>query len=116
MEQHSLSIEEFDELLNKWVGKDIKITKHELDDNDEALMDLESISYSKDTRRIDDYEAMHTLQIIGIGKVENENNEFIPLPSSTYEIPLEDTTKYQFDGNRLTLNTERGKYTIELAD
>lgn len=116
IEQHFLTIEEFNEKLNKWTGKNIKITKQEIGDYDEALIELETISYSKDTRRIDDYEAMHTLQLNGMGRVENEDNNLIPLPSSSYEIPLEDTTHYQFDGSHFALNTERGTYTIELAD
>ncbi|WP_404450615.1 hypothetical protein LG329_09675 [Virgibacillus necropolis] len=116
MEQQFLSVEEFNELIKQWTGKNIKISKQEIRDNDETLMKLEDISYSKDTRRIDGYEAMHAIQFNGSGKIENEDHNFKPLPSSTYEIPLEDTTQYQYDGSRFALNTDRGAYTIELED
>ncbi|MFZ3579409.1 hypothetical protein [Virgibacillus sp. DJP39] len=109
-----LSVEEFNELLKKWAGKNIKVLKQEIGDNDEALIELESISYSNDTQTIDDYKATHALQLNGLGKIENEGHEFVPLPSLTYEIPLEDSTHYQFDGSRFTLKTDRGTYTIEI--
>lgn len=115
MGQDLLSIEAFNELLNKWNGKKIKIAKHEIGDDDETFMKLRDISYAKDTRRIDDYVPKHALQLNGVGEVENEDNELEPLPSSEYEIPLEDSAEYQFDGNKFTLNTDRGVYTIELA-
>lgn len=114
MEQQSLSIEEFNELFNKWTGKDVKVLKQEIGDNDETLMNLEKVSYLEHTGRLDDYEAKYTLQLNGMGKIENDKNEFEPLPSPSYEIPLDDTTQYQFNGSRFTVKNDRGLYTIEL--
>lgn len=113
MEKQFLSVEEFNALLNQWNGHDIKILKYEMGDEDETTMALKTISYSKNTRRIDDYEPMHALKLNGIGKVETEDQEHKPLPKSLYEIPIEDSTQFQFDGKKFSLITDRGIYTIE---
>ncbi|MCT2535243.1 hypothetical protein NC661_21170 [Aquibacillus koreensis] len=110
-----LSVEEFNELLQKWSGEKINIFKHELEDDDRTLMELDSISYIKDTRRLDDYEPMHALLLNGKGNIETDKEGFQPLPSDYYEIPLEESTLYQFDQSQFSLITERGTYTIELA-
>ncbi|WP_188455529.1 hypothetical protein [Virgibacillus oceani] len=117
MDQHFLSIEELNELLNRWNGQNIKVTKLELDDVDETLMELQNISYSKNTRRIDDYVPMHTLQLNGTGHVLTDAADLKPqdLPASQYEIPLEDNSLYEFDGSQFLLSTARGVYKIELA-
>ncbi|UOR13097.1 hypothetical protein [Halobacillus amylolyticus] len=115
MSHEYLSVEEFNELLHKWSGEKIKISKQELDDHDETLMELNSISYSRNTRRMDEYEPMHALQLNGAGKIQTEAADPQTLPSAFYEIPLEDTTLYQFDDSRFSLITDRGIYTIELA-
>ncbi|MBP1949385.1 hypothetical protein [Virgibacillus litoralis] len=114
MDQHFLSIEEFNELLNNWNGQTIKISKIELDDVDETLIQLQNISYSTNTRRIDDYEPMHALQFNGTGNVNTDSKEHQPLPSEIYEIPLEDSSLYEFDGSSFLLSTSRGVYKIEL--
>src|SRR5699024_11176819 len=67
------------------------------------------------TRRIDDYEAMHALQLNGSGKIHTDVNDLKPLPEALYEIPLEDSTLYEFDGETFLLSTDRGIYKIELA-
>ncbi|WP_186576373.1 hypothetical protein [Aquibacillus kalidii] len=115
MTQQYLSIEEFNELIQQWHGETIKIYKEELDDKDRTLMTISSISYSNDTRRLDDYEPRHSLMFHGDGNIETADKELQPLPSSYYEIPLEDSTLYQYDGSQLSLITDRGKYTIEVA-
>ncbi|MFD1039850.1 hypothetical protein ACFQ3N_15815 [Virgibacillus byunsanensis] len=114
MEQHFLSVEEFNELLKNWNGQNITITKHEMDDIDETQMKLEAISYDRDTRRIDDYEPMHSLHLNGTGHILSETNNPQSLPSSLYEIPLEDSTMYEFDGSEFLLSTSRGVYKIRL--
>lgn len=113
MESYFLSVEEFNELLRKWNGKTVKIVKHELDDFDETLMDLNAISYSKETNRIDDYVALYSLNLNGTGVIETTPNEYQSLPSELYEIPLEDNALYEFDGERFIVSTSRGVYTIE---
>ncbi|WP_028782462.1 hypothetical protein [Thalassobacillus devorans] len=116
MSQRYLTIEEFNQLLQKWNGENITIAKQELSDHDSISMKLDSISYSKDTRRMDGYEPMHTIQLNGSGHIETDGNGLQPLPDSYYEIPLEDTTEYQYDKNTFKLVTERGMYTIEIAN
>jgi len=111
-----LSIEEFNELIRKWNRKTVKIAKQELDDYDETVMELSDISYETNTRRIDDYVPKHVLQLNGTGLIENEKLEKQPLPASLYEIPLEDSSLYQFDGSRFALITDRAIYTVEVEE
>ncbi|MFC4023991.1 hypothetical protein ACFOUV_09305 [Oceanobacillus longus] len=113
MGQQSLSIEEFNEKLKSWTGKNIKITKKELNDLDETVMKLNSVSYSNNTHRVDDYVPEHSLLLSGEGEIENEQNQMEPLPAPLYEIPLDDTSKYNFDGTIFSLSTERAAYKIE---
>ncbi|UJL46315.1 hypothetical protein KFZ58_18525 [Virgibacillus sp. NKC19-16] len=113
MDPQFLSIEEFNHYLSRWNGRDIKITKHEMGDLDETHMELQAISYDTDTRRIDDYQPMHVLELNGNGEIETTTNTFQPLPSPTYEIPLEDTSLYEFDGAQFLISTDRAVYKIE---
>ncbi|MCT1903024.1 hypothetical protein [Oceanobacillus sojae] len=116
MEHDFLSIEEFNTLIQQWSGRTIKITKHENNDIDQTVIHLESVSYDQNTRRIDDYVPRHSLFLNGDGQIETlsaMNNE--PLPSSNYEIPLEDNSLYEFNGKKFFITTDRGVYKIELA-
>ncbi|QAS52999.1 hypothetical protein [Halobacillus litoralis] len=115
-EQQILTIEEFNQLLQLWSGKTVKVTKNELRDEDTIIMNIEEISYSTDTRRIDEYEPMHSLYLHGRGRLATEPQNAQPLPSPYYEIPLEDSTQYQFQNEKFSLLTDRGSYTIELMD
>ncbi|WP_337020170.1 hypothetical protein [Oceanobacillus massiliensis] len=113
MGQQSLSIEEFNEKLKSWTGKNIKITKREINDLDETVMALTSVSYTNNTRRIDDYVPEHSLMLNGEGEIENEDDEMEPLPAPIYEIPLNDEAEYSFNGTSFSLKTDRGTYSIE---
>lgn len=116
MSHRFLSIEEFNDMIQQWSGSKIKITKHEIEDVDQTIMNLEHVSYERNTRRIDDYVPMHNLLLHGEGHIETlaiMSNQ--PLPSSQYEIPLEDNSMYEFDGEKFFITTERGVYKIELA-
>ncbi|SDJ85673.1 hypothetical protein [Sediminibacillus albus] len=115
MAQQLLTIEEFNKLLQQWNGKMIKVSKQELDDYDESVLQLHSVSYGRNTRRIDDYQPMHTLQLNGDGKMLTDAESSQPLPDQLYEIPIEDSTLYQFDESQFSLTTDRGTYTIEIA-
>ena len=115
MKKNKLSVEAFNEQLSKWNGKDIKIVKQEMNDIDEIFISLETINFSKNDQRLDDYEPLYVLQLNGEGKVKTTDNHSVPLPSPLYEIPIEDETSYQFDGTVFTLTTDRGVYTIEIA-
>lgn len=117
MLQPFLSIEEFNELLNEWNGQTIKISKLEMDDLDETIVSLDNISYATNTRRLDDYEPMHALQLNGTGSIETDTTDAQQiLPSSLYEIPIEDDSLYEFDGTRFLISTSRGVYKIELEE
>lgn len=116
MEQLFLSVEAFNDLLKKWSGQPIRITKHEIDEVDETRIQLQNISYAKNTRRIDGYVPMHALQLNGVGEIQAAGNAYQPLPDALYEIPLEDSSLYEFDGNQFILSTERGVYKIQLQD
>ncbi|GGA89883.1 hypothetical protein [Ornithinibacillus halotolerans] len=116
MSHRFLAIEDFNELIQSWSGRRIKVTKHEMDDVDQTEMTLNQVSYEQNTRRIDDYVPMHNLLLHGDGQIETlaaMSNQ--PLPSSVYEIPLENNTMYEFDGEKLFITTERGVYKIELT-
>ena len=108
-----LSIEQFNDLLKKWDNDKIKITKLEMDDLDEIVMQLEDISYKNEAPTIDGYEPLHTLQLNGFGTIQTEDNISQPLPSSFYEIPIENDALYEFDGTTFLISTDRGVYKIE---
>ncbi|GEN53206.1 hypothetical protein [Halobacillus faecis] len=110
---NDLTIEEFNQRLQQWQGENIRIQKHELRDEDTITMNLDSISYETHTRRLDDYTPMHALYLHGQGQTETDAQSAQPLPSAYYEIPLEDSTRYQYLNDRFTLETARGTYTIE---
>lgn len=113
MEKESLTNQAFNDRLKQWIGKNIKIFKHEAGDDDETFLVLQSITHADHPGTIDDYIPAHTLQLNGTGEVENEDNQLEPLPSSVYEIPIEPSTTYQFNGKQFTLSTNRGIYMIE---
>ncbi|MBC5635355.1 hypothetical protein H8S33_00825 [Ornithinibacillus sp. BX22] len=116
MEHQFLSVEAFNELIQQWSGRQVKITKHEMDDVDQIVLHLESVSYDRNTRRIDDYVPMHSLQLNGEGQIQTlATMSTQPLPSPSYEIPLQDSAMYEFDGEKFFITTERGVYKIELA-
>ena len=108
-----LSIEQFNELLQNWNNDKVKISKLEIDDLDEIIMQLEEVSYKNEVPTIDGYEPVHSLQLNGQGMIETENDGSQPLPSSLYEIPLENDTLYEFDGTTFLISTDRGVYKIE---
>lgn len=116
MKQGFLSIEEFNTFIQQWSGRMIKITKHEINDIDQTVMNLQSVSYDQNTRRIDDYVPRHSLLLNGDGQIETLSAmSNVPLPSPNYEIPLEDNSLYEFNGKKFFITTDRGVYKIELA-
>ncbi|MFD2043476.1 hypothetical protein ACFSTA_03700 [Ornithinibacillus salinisoli] len=118
MEQKFLSIEEFNDLLQQWNGQTVKVTKHEMDDLDQTVLHLRDVSYARNTRRIDDYEPMHSLHLNGDGDITTgvTNSTHQPLPTSMYEIPLQDDSLYEYDGQKFLISTDRGVYKIEVVE
>lgn len=115
MEERPLNVVEFNEQLKQWNGQSIRIVKEELDDLDETLLDLQSISYTKGAS-IDDYIPRYSLLLRGIGIVGTTMNNYEELPSQAFEIPLEEEAIYEFDGTRFFISTSRGVYMIEQYD
>ena len=114
MGYRTLTIEGFNDLLQQWSGKKVKIVKHETGDLDETFIELRAVSYAKENPTIDGYEPLHSLHLNGAGVIETTMNNYEALPSDLYEIPLEDDALYEFDGTRFIVSTSRGVYTIEL--
>lgn len=114
MKQTVISIKEFNELINHWCGKDIKIIKHESNDLDETILLLDQVTYRDNINRIDDYEPRYEIKLTGAGLVETDHNDFEPLPGSVYDIPIDDDSTYKYDGSHFYLSTPRGAYTIQL--
>ena len=94
MQTGILSLEQFNEMLRQWSGRRIKVTKHEMNDLDEALINLNQVSYAKQ-QSLDGYIPRYALHLNGPGMIE---------------------TLYEFDGSRFILSTSRGVYTLELED
>lgn len=113
--ERSLTIEEFNDYLQQWSGQKIRIVKEELDDLDETLLNLQTISYSKGPS-IDDYIPRYSLLLSGTGIVGTTMNNYEELPSQVFEIPLEEEAIYEFDGIRFFISTSRGVYMIEQYD
>ncbi|WP_226582038.1 hypothetical protein [Halobacillus litoralis] len=113
MNEQPLSIETFDQLLQQWNGSEIKITKHELQDEDVITMHLEHITYGTDETRLDEYMPLHALFLHGEGSTETDMQQVEPLPTPFYEIPLQDSTQYLYDHSSFSLKTDRATYTIE---
>lgn len=115
MDNKFLSIDEFNEQLKQLTGKQISISKMEMEDVDNISIRLDRVSYEKDTNRIDDYEALYTLILHGDGVIETDLNTSQPLPSSAYDIPLDGKSLYEFDGEHFIISTSRATYKIGLA-
>ena len=112
-EHKFLSIEQFNDLLQRWTNSKIKISKWEMHDVDEVIMHLDKVTYKNETPTIDGYEPIHTLQLNGTGSIETDHEMSVPLPTPMYEIPLEHDLLYQFDGKTVFINTSRATYKIE---
>ena len=115
MTESRVTIEEFNDQLKKWNGQKIRIVKEEMDDVDETLLALDDISYVKGSS-IDDYIPKYALLLKGKGVVETTMNHFEELPSEAFEIPLDEDTIYEFDGERFLIRNARGVYVIEQYD
>lgn len=115
MEQQFITIEQLHNLLNEWHGKPIQVEKLELHDQDIINIQLNGISYEKNTRKLDDYEATYTLKLNGVGHHVNDEQSIQPLPENVYEIPIEDTSLYEYNGRQFILSTDRGIYKITLT-
>lgn len=115
MSAEFMTIEEFNERLQAWNGKEIKVSKVELNDFDEVNLKLNRTTYDSASYRLDDYEPKYEMELKGEGVIDTEAAGSQPLPDNTYEIPLDDDTIFERDGGQLMITTSRGVYKIELA-
>src|SRR5690625_6960799 len=104
MDKLFLTIDELNELLNQWTGQYVKVTKHEIDDLDKTVIDLDSISYNKNHDTIDDYQSKYTMHLNGVGHVMTAQNKARALPEDQYDIPLENDALYEFDGTEFIID------------
>ncbi|WP_273852437.1 hypothetical protein [Guptibacillus spartinae] len=97
--------------LGDWVGGHLIIEKREQDDLDKTILKLEDFSFQHRGETVDDYTASTLLQLKGEGKVISEESA-VPLPHSTFEIPLEELNDVKKQSAELVIQTERASYHI----
>jgi len=97
--------------LKAWDGSQVLISKEENGDRDQTIMKLDKISLADHGDTIDDYVSPLSLQLEGNGRAIMSDTE-VPMPSSTYDIPIDELYDAHFDGMRLYMSTGRGSYTI----
>lgn len=98
-------------VLKKWDGHDLLISKLENEDHDQTVLRLEEVEMKECGETIDGYVPDVALLLKGQGRVILENIEE-PMPSNSYEIPLDSLYDIHYDEIRLYLATKRGSYTI----
>lgn len=113
MEGENLSIEEFHKHLKSWEEHEIQILKYEKSDSNEIRLQLEKVQFTKNNQKVDDYLAKYTLQLKGEGEIRTQNDDFVPLPQSAFEIPLEDDSTFSLKDKSITIRNERGKYILQ---
>lgn len=108
------SLMDVTEWLESQVDKELLVSKEEDGDLDETRIRLESVE-SRGERRdaLDDYTDSAALLLRGRGTVVTEGREE-PLPSDTFEIPLEGLSLTETAENAALLVTERARYSIKV--
>lgn len=114
MNSEFITLEQLTNMLSQWHGKQVTISKVEMDDYDEVFMQLEDITYQSESNHLDPYEPSFTLQLEGTGKKYTDHGQYEELPSSSYEIPLQKSALYEYDGQQFLISTERGTYKISI--
>ncbi|HEX6922401.1 MAG TPA: hypothetical protein VF149_01150 [Bacillales bacterium] len=97
--------------LKMWDGRQVLISKEENGDRDQTILQLEDISLANNGDTIDNYVSPASLQLKGPGRAVMSDTE-VPMPSGTYDIPIDGLHDAHFDGMRLFMSTDRGAYTI----
>ncbi|HEX7066523.1 MAG TPA: hypothetical protein VF199_15740 [Bacillales bacterium] len=111
MQNPQQDINELISFLKTWDGKQILISKEENGDRDQTVINLENISMASRGETIDGYVSPISLQLQGQGRAVMSDTE-VPMPSTTYDIPITDLHDAHFDGMRFYMSTDRGTYTI----
>lgn len=97
--------------LRTWDGRQVLISKEENGDRDQTVLKLNDILIENHGDTIDDYISPISLQLRGEGHAILSDTE-VPMPSASYDIPIDQVYDAHFDGMRLYLSTDRGSYTI----
>lgn len=97
--------------LSAWDGKQILISKDENGDRDQTVLRLDDISIINRGETIDNYVSPASLKLQGDGYAILNDTD-VPMPSASYDIPIDAVYDAHFDGMRLYLSTDRGSYTI----
>lgn len=109
--QQQQEINELLSFLKTWDGKQILISKEENGDRDQTIINLENITMANQGETIDGYVSPISLQLQGEGRAVMSDTE-VPMPSTTYDIPISALQDAHFDGMRFYMSTDRGNYTI----
>lgn len=96
-------------------GATVVIEKQEMNDLDTVHFSLESVAYRNADDVIDDY-LDSALILRGNGNTLNKDRELIPLPQQSYEIALSGLRLEAVNDGQVELHTDRGKYSISLAE
>lgn len=108
-----MSIEQFHDILQSWTGNVIQIEKIESEHHNHVVLLLQSTHYERNLHKLDDYESRYTLKLNGPGNIYGEFMS-TTLPEKVYDIPLEPTTLYEKNGNKLILTNDRAVYKLTL--
>lgn len=111
MQNTQEEINELIQSLKAWDGAEVLISKEENGDRDQTVMTLDDISLAENGESIDGYIAPLSLQLTGDGRAIMKDTE-VPMPSASYDIPVNALYDAHFDGMRLYVTTDRGSYTI----
>ncbi|MHA6528922.1 hypothetical protein [Paenibacillus sp. BAC0078] len=101
--------------LTAQAGATIVIKKQEMNDHDTVHFSLESVAYRNADDVIDDY-LDSALILRGTGSTLNRDGELVPLPQQSYEIAVSGLRLDAVDDGQVELRTDRGKYSISLAE
>jgi hypothetical protein len=107
----NLDINQLKSTLQSWGNVQLLISKVEMGDVDQTVINLSELGFERYERHTDDYLSSATLQLVGKGYQVMEDTD-IPMPYQTYDIPVEDVLDFQNDGDRIHLVTNRASYTI----
>jgi hypothetical protein len=111
MHSNQNNVEEIVNALKAWDDQQILISREENGNLDQTVITLNDISIDDHGETIDGYVSPVSLLLEGNGRAVMEDTD-VPMPSSTYDIPIDQVYDAHFDGIRLFVTTDRGSYTI----
>ncbi|MBN6189366.1 hypothetical protein JQN58_21160 [Aneurinibacillus sp. BA2021] len=100
------------QLLDRWQGKTLQITKEEDGDTDIVRLHLTQVHVEDRPETGDDYLPLCTVKLEGAGTIQNEAGEHIPIPYESYDIPIDEPVDSRPDTEAVHIRTERASYHI----